>query len=79
MPQPLPVIQRLRKDLADERLALTDAIARLRSESVELVTAASRLKRTGLDLLAGHPPVSLLLDNMHNLVFRRASCFTART
>jgi diguanylate cyclase (GGDEF)-like protein/PAS domain S-box-containing protein len=65
-------VQRLREDLADQRQAFADNIAALRSQCVELVTAAARLKGTGLDLLAGHPPVSLLLDNMHNLVFRRA-------
>jgi PAS domain-containing protein len=67
----LRAIRRFRQDLADQRQALADSITSLRSQSADLVTAAARLKRTGLDLQAGHPPVSLLLDNMHDLVFRR--------
>jgi hypothetical protein len=58
--------------LADGRQALADSFADLRAQSADLLLAAARLKRTGLDLQAGHPPVSLLLDNVQNLVFRRA-------
>jgi hypothetical protein len=58
--------------LADERQTLADSLADLRAQSADLMLAAARLKRTGLDLQAGHPPVTLLLDNMHDLVFRRA-------
>jgi diguanylate cyclase (GGDEF)-like protein/PAS domain S-box-containing protein len=65
-------IWRLREELADQRQALADSFASLRAQRAQLVTAVARLKTTGLDLQAGHPPVSLLLDNMHDLVFRRA-------
>jgi hypothetical protein len=51
---------------------LIDNVAAFQTRSAELVEAAARLRRTGLDLRAGHPPVSMLLDNMHHLVFRRA-------
>jgi hypothetical protein len=67
----LHAIRRFRQDLAEQRQALADSTANLRAQSVQLVEAAARLKRTGLDLQDGHPPVSILLDNMHNLVFRR--------
>jgi diguanylate cyclase (GGDEF)-like protein/PAS domain S-box-containing protein len=69
--QSLRAIRQFRQDLAEQRQALAETVAGLRSESVQLVAAAARLKRTGLDLQPGHPPVSLLLDNMHDLVFRR--------
>jgi hypothetical protein len=68
----LRAVWRFRQDLAAQRQALTDNVAALRAQSAELVTAAARLGRTGLELRAGHPPVSMLLDNMHHLVFRRA-------
>jgi diguanylate cyclase (GGDEF)-like protein/PAS domain S-box-containing protein len=68
----LRTIRYLRDGLADERQALADRVADLRAHSADLVLAAARLKRTGRDLQAGHPPVSLLLDNVQNLVFRRA-------
>jgi diguanylate cyclase (GGDEF)-like protein/PAS domain S-box-containing protein len=68
----LRAVSRFREDLATQRQALTDNVAALQARSAELVKSAARLGRTGLDLHAGHPPVSLLLDNMHNLVFRRA-------
>jgi diguanylate cyclase (GGDEF)-like protein/PAS domain S-box-containing protein len=60
--------------LAAQRQALRDNVAALQAGSAELVKSAARLGRTGLDLQAGHPPVSILLDNVHNLVFRRAYC-----
>ena len=68
----LRTIRHLRDGLADERQALADSLADLRVQSAGLMLAAARLTRTGLDLQAGHPPVSLLLDNTHSLVFRRA-------
>jgi len=79
MPRPglsecLRTIQHLRGGLADEREALADSLADLRKQSADLALAAARLKRTGLNLQVGHPPVSLLLDNVHDLVFRRAYC-----
>jgi PAS domain-containing protein len=51
---------------------LSDILADLQAGNAELVRSASRLGRARLDLQAGHPPVSMLLDNMHHLVFRRA-------
>ena len=71
-------IRRLRESLADERQALAESLADLKAQSADLALASARLKRTGLDLQAGHPPVSLLLDNTHDLVFRRAYRDSAR-
>ena len=67
----LRAVRQFRKELAGQRQALSDNVANLRSQSDKLVAAAARLNGTGLDLQAGHPPVSILLDNMHNLMFRR--------
>jgi diguanylate cyclase (GGDEF)-like protein/PAS domain S-box-containing protein len=71
-------IRRLRESLADERQALAESLADLRARSADLAVATARLRRTGRDLQAGHPPVSLLLDNVHDLVFRRAYRESAR-
>ena len=68
----LRAVSRFREDLAAQRQALSDNVAALQARSAELIKAAARLRRNGLDLRAGHPPVSMLLDNMHHLVFRRA-------
>jgi PAS fold len=68
----LRAVSRFREDLAAQRQALSDNVATLQARSAELVKSAARLGRTGLDLRAGHPAVSMLLDNMHDLVFRRA-------
>jgi PAS domain S-box-containing protein len=68
----LRAVARFREDLATQRQALSDNVAALQAENVELVKSAARLRRTGLDLRAGHPPVWMLLDNMHHLMFRRA-------
>ena len=67
----LSAVSQFRKDLAAQRQALTDNLAALQARSAELAKAAASLGRTGLDLRACHPPVSMLLDNMHQLVFRR--------
>jgi diguanylate cyclase (GGDEF)-like protein/PAS domain S-box-containing protein len=68
----LRAIEEHRNRLARTRQNLGDTIAALRSQTVELVTAAGQLKRKYVDLQAEHPPVSLLLDNVRNLMFRRA-------
>jgi diguanylate cyclase (GGDEF)-like protein/PAS domain S-box-containing protein len=67
----LRAVARFREDLAAQRQALSDNVAALKAGSAELIKSAARLGTTRLDLQAGHPPVSMLLDNMHQLVFRR--------
>ena len=78
LPESAPTLRHLRESLADQRQALAASLADLKAQSADLARAAARLKRSGLDLHAGHPPVSLLLDNMHDLVFRRAYRDSAR-
>jgi hypothetical protein len=68
----LHALEESRKGLARQRHTLADSVAALRSQTLELVASAARLNRTRLDLQAGDPPVSLLLDNVRHLVFRRA-------
>jgi hypothetical protein len=70
--QLLHALEESRQGLARQRHTLADSVAALRSQTLELVASAARLNRTRLDLQAGDPPVSLLLDNVRHLVFRRA-------
>ena len=61
----LLTLRRLSADLTAERRRLADNLDTLGREG-------RRLQRLCQDFRAGLPPLSLLLDNVHNLVLRRA-------